>query len=39
VRAAVFGGVDKRVELVVDVREPALESLAGAVDWLALRRI
>lgn len=39
VRAAVFGGVDKRVALVVDVREPALESLAGAVDWLVLRRI
>ena len=39
VRAAVFGGVDKRIELVVDVREPALESLAGAVDWLSLRRV
>ena len=39
VRAAVFGGVDKRIELVVDVRDPALEALAGAVDWLALRRV
>lgn len=39
VRAAVFGGVDKRVALVVDVREPALTSLAGAVDWLTLREI
>lgn len=39
VRAAVFGGVDKRIELVLDVREPALEALAGAVDWLALRRV
>lgn len=39
VRAAVFGGVDKRVALVVDVREPALTSLAGAVDWLTLREV
>ncbi|WP_087117418.1 ferredoxin reductase domain-containing protein [Corynebacterium urinipleomorphum] len=39
VRAAVLGGVDKRVELVVDVREPALTSLAGAVDWLTLREV
>lgn len=39
VRAAVFGGVDKRIELVVDVREPALMSLAGAVDWLTLREV
>lgn len=38
-RAMVFSGVDKRVELVVDVREPALEALAGAVDWLELRRV
>ncbi len=39
VRAAVFGGVDKRIELVVDVADPALEALAGAVDWVALRRV
>lgn len=39
VRAAVFGGVDKRIELVVDVVEPALEALAGAVDWVELRRV
>lgn len=48
-RAAVFAGfagfagfgeqgdVDKRIELVVDVPEPALAALAGAVEWLTLR--
>lgn len=42
VRAAVFAGVDKRVELSVDAvgaREPGLTALAGAVDWLTLRRV
>lgn len=38
-RAAVFGGVDKQVALVVDVREPALAALAGAVEWVTLREV
>lgn len=42
VRAGVFGGVDKHVELVVDAvgaREPGLVALARAVDWLTLREV
>lgn len=48
VRAAVFGefgvfgeqgGVDKRIELAVDVPELALVALAGAVEWLIVRQV